>query len=61
LFEKIQERDLMITSSKTIKGQDLSLHLAQHPHPSDSSKNNENSLSTLFVIENQNLDLVEHT
>jgi hypothetical protein len=43
-----------------IKGCDLALHLAQHPEPSDSSENDENALSTLFYIENQNLDLVEH-
>jgi len=49
---KIQEHDLTITSSNTIKGCDLALHLAQHHEPSDSSEENENALSTLFFIEN---------
>jgi hypothetical protein len=43
-----------------IKGRDLALHLAQHPEPSDSSKRDENDLSALFYIENQNLDIVKH-
>jgi hypothetical protein len=54
---KIQEHDLTIATLKTIKGCDLELHLAQHPKPSDSSESDENALSTLFYIENQNLDL----
>jgi hypothetical protein len=32
---KIQEHDLTIMTSKMIKGQDLSIHLAQHPKPSE--------------------------
>jgi hypothetical protein len=32
---KIQEHDLTIMTSKTIKGRDLALHLAQHVEPSD--------------------------
>jgi hypothetical protein len=51
---KIKEHDLKITASNTIKGHDLALHLYQHPKPSDSSEENENTLSTLFFIENQN-------
>jgi hypothetical protein len=39
-----------------IKGCDLALHLAQHPEPSEFSEDEENALSTLFYIENQNLD-----
>jgi hypothetical protein len=54
---KIQEHNLTITTSKTIKGCDLALHLDQQPEPSDSSENDENALSTLFFIENQHLDL----
>jgi hypothetical protein len=43
-----------------IKGHNLSLHLAQHAEPIDPSEDEENALSTLFYIEGQNLDLVEH-
>jgi hypothetical protein len=57
---KIQEHDLMIMTSKMIKGCDLSLHLAQHPEPSEFSEDEDNLLSTLFYIENQNLTLFEH-
>jgi hypothetical protein len=57
---KIQEHDLTITTSNTIKGRDLALHLAQHLEPSDFLKENENALSTLFFIENQNLELAKH-
>jgi hypothetical protein len=57
---KIQEHDLTIKISKTIKGWDIALHLAQHPEPSVSSENDENVLSTLFFIDNQNLVLVKH-
>jgi hypothetical protein len=32
---KIQEHDLTIMTSKTIKGRDLSLHLAQHVEASE--------------------------
>jgi hypothetical protein len=57
---KIQEHDLTIMTSKTIKGRDLSLHLAQHPEPSEELDDQDNPLSTLFYIENQNLSISEH-
>jgi hypothetical protein len=57
---KIQEHDFTITTSNTIKGHDLALHLAQHPEPGYSSKNNEDALSALFLIEYGNLDLATH-
>jgi hypothetical protein len=57
---KIQEHDLTIMMSKMIKGHNLSLHLAQHPKPSELSKDEDNLLSPLFYIENQNLTLSEH-
>jgi hypothetical protein len=57
---KIQEHDLMIMTSKRIKGQDLALHLAQHPKPSEELDNQDNPRSTLFYIENQNLFLFKH-
>jgi hypothetical protein len=50
----------MITTYNTIKGCDLVLHLAQHPDLRYSSENNEDALSTLFLIEYGNLDLVAH-
>jgi hypothetical protein len=52
---------LTITTSNTIKGRDLALHLAQHPKPSESSKNDENDLLALFFVENQSLNPVEHS
>jgi hypothetical protein len=36
------------------------LHLAQHPEPSEELDNQDNPLSTLFYTENQNLSLSEH-
>jgi hypothetical protein len=56
----IKELDFTIMTSKKIKGQDLSLHLAQHPEPSEELDDQDNHLSTLFYIENQNLSLFEH-
>jgi len=50
----------MITTSNTIKGSDLALHLAQHPEPWYSYENNEDYVSTSFLIEYGNLDLREH-
>jgi len=47
-------------TSKTIKGRYLSLHLAQHPEPSEIFEDEDNPLSTLFYIENQNLTLTKH-
>jgi hypothetical protein len=47
-------------TSKTIKGRDLALHLAQHPEPSEELDDSDNPLSSQFYIENQNLFIVEH-
>jgi hypothetical protein len=57
---KIQEHDLMITTTKTIKGRDLALHLAQHPEPGDSLEEDENALSALFYLETLDINLVDH-
>jgi hypothetical protein len=57
---KIQEHDFMITTSNTIKGCDLALHLAQHPEPGYTFENNDVALSALFLIEYENLDLAGH-
>jgi hypothetical protein len=57
---KIQEHDFTITTSNTIKGHDLDLHLAQHPELGYYSENNEDALSALFLIEYGNLDLAAH-
>jgi hypothetical protein len=57
---KIQEHDFTLTTSHTIKGQDLALHLIQHPEPGVSSENDEDALFALFLVEHENLDLVEH-
>jgi hypothetical protein len=37
----------------------LSLHLAQHPEPSEELDDQDNPLSVLFYIENENLSLFE--
>jgi hypothetical protein len=50
----------MITTTKTIKGHDLALHLAQHPEPGDSLEEDENALSTLFYLETHDVDLADH-
>jgi hypothetical protein len=50
----------MIMTSKMIKGWDLSLHLAQHPEPSEELYDQDNPLSALFYIENQNLFVAEN-
>jgi hypothetical protein len=47
-------------TSKTIKGRDLSLHLAQHAEASEEIDDQDNPLSTLFYIESQTLSIVEH-
>jgi hypothetical protein len=57
---KIHEHDLMITTTKTIKGHDLSLHLAQHPETSDSVEEDENDLSTLFFLKTLDINLDYH-
>ena len=55
---KIQKHDLMIMTSKTIKGHNLSLNLDKHLEPSEELDDQDNPLSTLFYIENQNLSIV---
>jgi len=57
---KIQEHDFTFTTSNTIKGFDLAQYMAQHPEPGYSSKNNEDALSTLFLIKYGNLDIASH-
>jgi hypothetical protein len=56
----IQEHDLTIMNSKKIKGQHLSLHLAQHTEASEEIDDHDNPLSALFYIENQTLSIFEH-
>jgi hypothetical protein len=57
---KIQDHYFTIMTSKTIKGRDLSLHLVQHPEPSEELDDQDNPLSALFYIENQNIFISEH-
>jgi hypothetical protein len=57
---KIQEHNLTIMTSKTIKGRDLSLHLAQHAEMSEEIDEHDSSLSALFYIDNQILPVSEH-
>jgi hypothetical protein len=57
---KIQEHDLNIVNSTTIKGRDLALHLAQHAENSGEINEEDSSLSTLFYIDNQILPMSEH-
>jgi len=57
---KIQEHDFTITTYNIIKGKYLALHLAQHHELGASSENDEGALSTLFLVEHDNLDLAEH-
>ena len=53
MLAKIQEHDLNIVTSTTIKGRDLALHLAQHAKNSEEIDEHDSSLSTLFYIDNQ--------
>jgi hypothetical protein len=46
--------------SKTIKGRDLALHLAQHAEASEEIDEQDNPLSTLFYIDSQTLPIAEH-
>jgi hypothetical protein len=57
---KIQEDDLTIVTSTTIKGCDLAFHLAQHVETSEEIDEHDSSLSTLFYIDNQILPVSEH-
>ena len=47
-------------TSKTIKGRDLALHLAQHAEANEEIDDQENPLSTLFYIESQTLYIAKH-
>jgi hypothetical protein len=57
---EIQQHDFTITISNTTKGRDLALHLAQHPEPGYASESNDDDVSTLFLIEYENIDLAGH-
>jgi hypothetical protein len=57
---KIQEHDLTIVTSNTIKGRDLALHLAQHVETSEEIDEQDSALSTLFYIDNQILLVSKH-
>jgi hypothetical protein len=57
---KIQEHDLNIVTSTTIKGHDLALHLAQHVENSEEIDEEDSSLTALFYIDNQILRVYEH-
>jgi hypothetical protein len=59
-LSKIQENDLTIVTSNTIKGHDLSLHSAQHDETSEGIDELDSSLSTLFYIDNQILLMSKH-
>jgi hypothetical protein len=56
----IQEHDLNIMTSTTIKGCDLALHLAQHAENSEEIDEEDSSLLALFYIDNQILPVSEH-
>jgi hypothetical protein len=56
----IQEHDLNIVTSTTIKGCDIALHLAQHAENGEEIADEDNSLSALFYIDNQILPVFEH-
>jgi hypothetical protein len=47
-------------TSTTIKGRELSLHLAQHDETSEEIDEQDSSLSTLFYIDNQILPVSQH-
>jgi hypothetical protein len=47
-------------TSNTIKGHELNLHLAQHDEASEEIDEQDNSLSTLFYIDNQILPVSKH-
>jgi hypothetical protein len=47
-------------TSKTLKGRDLSLHLAQHVEESEEMDEHDNPISTLFYIESQTLPIAKH-
>jgi hypothetical protein len=47
---KIQEHDLTIMTSKTIKGHDLALHLAQHAEASEEIDEQDNLCQHYFTL-----------
>ena len=51
----------MITTTKTIKGRDLALHLSQHPELGDYFEEDENSLSALLYLETIDINLADHS
>jgi hypothetical protein len=57
---KIQEHDLNIVTSTTIKGRDLTLHLSQHAENGEEIEEEDSSLSTLFYIDAHILPMSEH-
>jgi hypothetical protein len=57
---KIQEHDLNIMTSTTIKGCDLALHLTQHAKNSEDIDEEYSSISTLFYIDDRTLPVSEH-
>jgi hypothetical protein len=59
-LQKIQENNLTIVTSNTIKGCDLALHLAHHAENTEEIDEQDSTLSTLFYIDNQILPVSEH-
>jgi hypothetical protein len=59
-LSKIQEHDLNIVTSTTIKRRDLALHLAQHAKNGEEIDEEDSSLSSLFYIDGQILPVSEH-
>jgi hypothetical protein len=57
---KIQEHDLTIVTSNTIKRRELALHLAQHAKTGEEIDEQDSSISILFYIDNQILHVYEH-
>jgi hypothetical protein len=57
---KIQEHDLNIMTSTTIKGRDLAFHLAQDAENGEEIDEEDSSLSALFYIDDKILLVSEH-
>jgi hypothetical protein len=57
---KIQEHDLNIVTSTTIRGHDLDLNLAQHAENGEEISEEYSSLSSLFYIDDQILPVSKH-
>lgn len=56
---KIQEKHPSIIITKAIKEQDLELHLAQYLERCE-LKNDDESLSVMFLINEQKIDVADH-